>query len=239
VLKRCFFVTAAAVLTATAPAAAQTITSPYDFVDRGQGLFAYATYVFTDRGTIETGPHSAPAVGVGYAIRVSGPFTVDSRIAFLPTTRTVFDRQDAGHDADAIREDPMVGLVEVGTADLSLLLADLSLRFDITGPRTWHNIQPYALLGAGGVFRMASEHAAEEDIRQDVDLRVRFSNGFTGHFGGGAEYFLSPRLTVRLDARNMFWRLHVPSGFITANRVIDDRQWVQAANLSVGVGFRF
>jgi hypothetical protein len=72
-----------------------------------------------------------------------------------------------------------------------------------------------------------------------VDLRVRFRNGFTGHFGGGVEYFLSPQLTVRLDARNMFWRLHVPAGFITPDRVIDDREWVQAANLSVGLGLRF
>lgn len=237
-LKRCLLVTATAVLTA-APAATQSITSPYDFVDRGQGLFAYGTYVFTDRGTIEIGPHSGPAAGIGYSIRVSGPFTFDSRIAFFPTTRTVFDRQDAGHDPDAIREDPMVGLVDVGTADLSLLLTDASLRFDITGPRTWNNIQPYALLGLGGVFRISSEHEAEENIRQDVDLRVRFRNGFTGHFGAGAEYHATSRLSVRLDARNMFWRLHVPDGFITTSRVIDDRQWVQAANLSLGLGFRF
>jgi hypothetical protein len=239
VLKRCFLVTAAAVLTAAAPAAAQTITSPYEFVERRQGLFAYGTYVLTDRGTIEIGPHSGPAAGIGYAIRLSGPFTFDARIAFFPTSRTVFDRNDVGQDPDAIRDDPMVGLEEVGSADLSLLLTDASLRFDITGPRTWRNIQPYALLGAGGVFRTTAEHEAEELIRDDVDLRVRFRNGFTGHFGGGVEYFLSPQLTVRLDARNMFWRLHVPAGFITPDRVIDDREWVQAANLSVGLGLRF
>jgi hypothetical protein len=239
VLKRCLLITATAVLAAAVPATAQTITSPYDFVDRRQGLFAYATYVFTDRGTIEIGPHSGPGAGIGYTIRVSGPFAFDTRIAVLPTSRTVFDRRDAAHDPDAIREDPTVGLVEVGTADLSLLMADASLRFDITGPRTWNNIQPYALIGLGGIFRFAAEHEAEEEVRQDVDLRVRFRNGFTGHFGGGAEYFLSDRFTVRLDARNMFWRLHVPSGFITSARVIDDREWVQAANLSLGVGFRF
>jgi opacity protein-like surface antigen len=239
VLKRCILVTAAAVLTAAAPAAAQTITSPYQFVDRGQGLFAYVGYVVTDRGTIQTGPDSGATVGIGYSIRVSGPFAFDARIAYLPTSRTVYDRQDAGLDPEAIRADPRVGLVERGTADLSLLLTDASLRFDITGPRTWNKIQPYALLGLGGAFRMAAEHEAEEDIRTDVDLRVRFRNGFTGHFGGGLEYHMTPRATVRLDARNVLLRLQVPSGFITPARVIDDREWVQSANLSVGLGFRF
>jgi opacity protein-like surface antigen len=239
VLKRCFLITAAAVLAGAASAAAQNIVSPYAFVERSQGVFAYATYVFTDRGTIEIGPHSGPAAGIGYAIRVSGPFTLDSRLAFFPTSRTVFNLEAAPGDPDAIREDPMVGLEEVGTADLSLLLADLSLRFDITGPRTWNNIQPYALLGLGGVFRAAAEHAAEEFIREDIDLRVRFRNGFTGHVGAGLEYYLSPRATLRLDARNLFWRLHVPAGFITPDRVIDDREWVQVPNLSVGASFRF
>lgn len=238
-LKRCFFVTATAVLAGAVPVTAQTITSPYDFIERGRGFFAYGTYVHTDRGVIDIGPGPGPAAGVGFAIRLSGPFTFDSRIAYFPTSRRVYDARDAQHDPDAIREDPMVGLVEVGTADLSLLMTDVSARFDITGPRTWNNIQPYALLGLGGVFRISADHAAEELIREDIDLRVRFRNGFTGHVGAGFEYFLSSNFALRLDARNLFWRLHVPTGFITPDRVIDDREWVQAANFSLGAAYRF
>jgi hypothetical protein len=239
VLKRFFLFTAAAALSVAPPAAAQTITSPYEFVERRQGLFAYGTHVLTDRGTIKVGPHSATGAGLGYAIRLSGPFTFDTRLAVLPTRRTVYDRRDDQHDPEAIAQDPMVGLVEVGTADLSLLLADVSLRFDITGPRTWYKIQPYALLGAGGVFPFAAEHDAEAALPAESDLRVRFSNGVTGHFGGGLEYFLTDRLTGRLDARNVLWRLNIPSGFITSARVIDDREWLMTAHLSLGLGYRF
>jgi hypothetical protein len=230
--------TAAAVLAAAGPAAAQSVGSPYDFVRTSHGLHAYATYVFTDRGTIGTGPHSAPALGLGYGIRISGPFAFDSRIAFMPTSRTVFT-VDPEADPDAVREDPTVGLEEIGTADLSLLLADVSLRFNITGPRTWNNLQPYALLGAGAVVGLAADHAAEEGLPEDADLRVRFSNGVTGHFGGGVEWHIADRFTIRFDARDVLWRLHVPTGFITTARVIDDRQWVQTAHLSIGAGYRF
>lgn len=229
---------ALAVLATAGPAAAQSIGSPYEFVESSHSLHAFATYVFTDRGTIGIGPHSAPAVGFGYGIRISGPFAFDSRIAFMPTSRTVFT-VDPSADPDAVREDPTVGLEEIGTADLSLLLADASLRFNITGPRTWNRLQPYALLGAGAVVRVAADNAAEEGLPEDSDLRVRFSNGVTGHFGAGVEWHASDRLTIRFDARDVLWRLHVPTGFITTARVIDDRQWVQTAHLSVGAAFRF
>lgn len=231
-------VAATLIVAAASPVAAQQIRSPYDFVDRGQSLHVFATHVSTDRGTIGIGPHSAPALGVGYGIRVTGPFTFDSRIALMPTSRTVFS-VDPGADPDLVREDPMVGLVDEGEADLTLLMADLSLRFDLTGPRTWNRLQPYALLGAGAIFRMAAEHAAEEEAEIGPDLRVRFRNGVTGHVGGGVEWHLADRFSVRFDARGMFWRLHVPTGFISAARVIDDRQWVQSGHLSVGGAFRF
>jgi hypothetical protein len=227
----------AAALSLAEPAQAQTIRSPYDFIDRGQTVHAFATYVFTDQGTLGVGPESAPAVGIGWGIRVSGPFAFDTRVAYMPTSRTVYDLDPAA-DPDAIRDDPTVGLVELGSADLSLLLLDASLRFNITGSRTWHRLQPYALLGAGLIFRMGADHAAEDEL-SSLDLRVRFRNGVTGHVGGGVEWHLSDRFSMRFDARDVLWRLHIAPGFITPARVIDDREWVQTAHLSVGAAFRF
>jgi hypothetical protein len=234
---RILFAAAVTTLALWVPAEAQTIPSPYAFVERGMGAYAYGTYVFTDRGVIELGPGSGPAAGIGYAARVSGPFVIDSRIAFFPTSRTVYDVEEA--PPEQIRDDPRAGLVPIGEADLSLLLVDGSLRFDITGPRTWRNLQPYALLGAGVVFRLAADHSDEAELPETPDLRVRFRNGVTGHFGAGVEAHLTDRFTLRLDARSLFWRLHVPTGFITADRVLDDREWVQTGHISVGAGFRF
>ncbi len=228
---------AAGLLCVVAPAAGQDIDSPYDFVETSQALRIFAGAVLTDRGVIDTGPASGYAAGIGYNIRISGPFNLDARAAFLPTERRVYDLTAA--DSADIAENPRVGLEQLGTADLSLLLVDASIRFDITGPRTWHRIQPYALLGIGGAFTVAEDNAVEEGLPTNVDLRVRFRNGVTGHVGLGAELYLSDQLTLRADARDLLWKVHTPDGFRVPGRVIDESEWVQTAHLSLGLAYRF
>jgi hypothetical protein len=221
------------------PLAAQSIPSPYGFVERSQAFYGYVTHVAADQGVIGTGPAGGPAIGIGYSLRVGGPFTLDARIAHLWADRTVYDLEDPQPNPTAIQEDPTVGLVAVGTADLSLLLTEASLRFDITGPRTWNNLQPFTLIGVGGVFRTSVDDAIEDEEDIAVDLRVRFRNAASGHLGAGVEWYVTQRFTVRAEARNVLWRIHIPSGFITDARVIDDRQWVQGGHFSLGAGFRF
>ena len=218
--------------------AAQGITSPYEFLETSQGLYGYGTYISTDRGALEMGPHSGPAAGLGYSIRISGPFVLDARLGYFPTKRTVYDI-DLGVDSLAVAEDPMADLTEVGEADLSLIVIDASLRFDLTGPRTWNALQPYALVGVGGVLNASSDNSVEESLPSDLDIRVRFRNGVTGHLGGGVEWHASRRLTVRADARGLLWKLHIPNGFVREGRRIDTEEWTQSAHLSLGLGYRF
>lgn len=236
VIKRSALAALAALFLTGSPATSQDIDSPYDFVDTSQSVWVFGSAVFTDRGVIDVGPGSGYGAGIGYSLRVSGPFNVDGRVAFLPTSRRVYRTVEA--DSAAMLEDPMVGLEPIGTADLSLLTADASLRFDITGSRTWHRLQPYALIGVGAVFRVSSDDAAEEPLPAEPDLRVRFQNGVTGHVGVGVEWHLSERFTVRADARDLLWKVHIPDGFLQG-RVIEDEEWVQTAHLSLGLGFRF
>ncbi len=220
-----------------APAVGQSIDSPYDFVDPSMELWTFGGAVLTERGTLGIGPGSSWSAGIGYTLRVSGPFNLDARLAYMPTTRDVFAVVDA--DTLAIQEDPTVGLEQIGTADLSLLLADVSLRFDVTGPRTWHNLQPYALIGVGAAFALTSDNAAEEELPEQADLRVRFQNGVTGNIGGGLELYLGHRFTLRAEARDVLWKVHTPEGFRTRHRVVEESQWVQTAHLTLGLGYRF
>lgn len=229
-------VVAASAVTAT-HTAAQAITSPYEFVESSRGFWAFGSGVFTDRGTLDIGPGSSYAAGIGFTVRVSGPFNFDARAAYMPTSRRVYDVASA--DTAAVREDPMVGLEQVGTADLSLLLLDASLRFDVTGPRTWNRLQPYALIGAGAALRVVSDNSAEELLPEDSDLLVRFRNGFTGHVGAGVEWYLNDRFSVRADARDILWKVHVPDGFFVDQRVVAEDEWVQTAHLSLGAVYRF
>lgn len=236
-MKRSPFAALVALLVIASPALGQRITSPYDFVEPSQGIRAFGGYVVTDRGVVGTGPASGYAAGLGYTIRLSGPFNLDARVAYLPTERDVYDVTAA--DSAALADDPMAGLELVGTGDLSLLLIDASLRFDLTGPRTWHKLQPYALLGVGGVLGVSSDNSAEESLPTDIDLRVRFRNGVTGHVGAGLEWHATDRFTVRADARDLLWKLHVPDGFLIPGRTIEDSEWVQTGHFSLGLVFRF
>lgn len=240
-IKRSALVILAALAVGATPAASQGIDSPYDFVDRTMSLWAFGSAVLTDRGPIDIGPGSGYAAGIGYTARISGPFNFDARASFLPTSRRVYETLDLP-DADSlrVREDPMVGLNQIGTADLSLVLLDASLRFDLTGPRTWYRLQPYALIGAGAVMRVAgNDEAAEESVPEDSGLRVRFQNGFTGHVGAGFEWYASDRFSVRFGARDVLWKVHVPEGFFVDNRILDNEQWVQTVHLNLGLAFRF
>lgn len=225
-------------LVGTTPASAQAITSPYDFVEGSQTFYGFGSAVFTDRGTLDTGPGSGYAAGAGYQLRISGPFVLDIRATYLPTDRRVYTDTSTPEDTLALRADPMFGLEQIGTADLSLMLLDASLRFNVTGPRTWHRIQPYFAIGVGGALVAASDNSVEAQLPDDRELRVRFQNGFTGHVGAGFELFLTDRLAMRADARNLFWKLEIPRDFLATGRVIDDQQWVQSVHLGLGLSFR-
>ena len=239
-INRSILITLAALAAGAAPATSQGITSPYDFVDTTMEVWAFGTAAFTDRGAIDVGPASGYGAGIGFTARVSGPFNFDARVAYIPTTRTVFDVLDVPvADSALVRQDPTVGLEEVGTADLAILLLDASLRFDLTGPRTWNGLQPYALVGAGAVIRASSDDSVEEELPTATDIFVRFQNGFTGHVGAGVEWHLADRLSVRFDARDILWKVHVPTGFFRDDRVIDTEEWVQTAHLSLGLAYRF
>lgn len=239
-MKRSILAVLAALALHATPADSQAITSPYDFVETSMGFWGFGSAVFTDRGPLSVGPGSGYAAGLGYTVRISGPFNFDSRVAYLPTSRRVFEVVPVPpEDTALVREDPTVGVNEIGTADLDLLLLDASLRFDVTGPRTWYRLQPYALIGAGAVLRVASENAAEEALPEDNDVRVRFRNGFTGHVGAGVEWHVTDRFTVRADARDTLWKVHLPDGFFVDNRILSQEEWVQTAHLSLGLAFRF
>lgn len=230
---------AAFALAGPTPANAQGITSPYDFVEGSHSFYTFASAVFTDRGTLDTGPGSGYATGLDYTLRISGPFNIAARASYVSTDRRVYTDSATFADSLALQADPMAGLHQVGTADISLLLLDASLRFDVTGPRTWHRIQPYVLIGAGGVLVASQANTAEDQLPPDVQLQVRFRDGFTGHVGAGFEVHLSEHFTVRADARDLLWKLHIPQGFRTPGRIIDVEQWVQSAHLSLGFTFRF
>lgn len=209
-------------------AASQTIRSPYRFLETSQAIGGTAGYVFTSKGALELGPKSAAYFGGRYGIRISGPFSAEAEVAFMPSTRMVWDTV-AG---DTTRE-------AIGEADMSLLIAKAGLRFNLTGPRTWHSLQPFLLVGGGIAVDIAGDAAAEEDL--PADIRLDFGTSFAGHIGGGVEWFLSDGMSLRVDARNVLWKLNTPTGFLANDRgrLLPGDEWTQNFLLSAGLAIHF
>jgi hypothetical protein len=209
-------------------AGAQAINSPYRFIDEKQAAGPFGGYVLTSDGALGLAPKSGPIFGGRYTIRLSGPFTVEADIGYFPTTRTVRDTVVV----DSARR-------AVGDADFQALVGIGSLRFNITGPRTWHSIQPFLLFGAGAIVDISPRTDIDDDI--SADARFDFGTSFAGQLGGGIEWFPSRRFTVRIDARNLLWKITTPTGFLLGEfgaRAPGD-EWLQNGVFSAGFSLHF
>ena len=208
-------------------AAAQEIASPYRFVDESQHVNAFVGLVETDPGTLELGPGSGVAYGGRYGIRLTGPFVIEGQVAVLPTSRAVQDTAISATDT---------AVVATGAeADMLLGVLSAALRFDLTGARTWHRLMPFGLLGVGAAFTLSEEDGVDSDV--DSDVRYEFGTRLLGELGLGVEWFTTDRLALRLDARNMLWRIDAPLGMQQLGAPTSE--WVQNFLLSAGVSFRF
>ena len=213
-----------------AQAAAQAINSPYRFIDQKQSGGPFAGYLLTSEGALGLAPKSGPIFGGRYTIRLSGPFVVEADLGYFNSTRSVLDTVVVV--ADSARR-------TVGETDFSAVHAIGSLRFNITGPRTWHGLQPFLLFGAGAVVDLSPSTDLDDDI--SADARFDFGTSFAGQLGGGIEWFPSQRLTVRIDARNLLWKITTPTGFLLGEfgaRTPGD-EWLQNGQFSAGISLHF
>lgn len=219
---------ALAALALLAPALqAQTIDSPYRFVETSQAIGVYAGNAWTGRGTLELGPASGAIFGARYNLRVTGPFTAEADVMYLSTTRSVLD---------TIPADPALRVV--GEADMQVLAATVGVRFNITGPRTWNGLQPYVALGGGLAFDLAEDAPAEETLPEDVqfDLGTRFM----ATAGGGIDAYIGSRLSARIDARSLLWKLTTPRPFLIGEPGLyrPPDEWTQNFLLTASIAFR-
>ncbi|MEJ2184318.1 MAG: hypothetical protein P8Z36_00095 [Gemmatimonadota bacterium] len=222
-----------AIAVGAGPAQAQHITSPYRYIDQSQALTVQATYIATNRGMLNLGPESGMAYGLSYTIRLGGPFNVDLAASFFPTRRAVMDTIPA--DSITLTNDPLASVTKIGEDKLGIALLTAALRFDITGPRTFHGLMPFVIFG-GGVARQVYETGIA-DVHLISARRYHFGGLFAGQIGGGTDWFLTHRLTARLDVRDTFWRINIPAAF--QRDPIPSREWVQNLHASLGLSWRF
>jgi hypothetical protein len=210
------------------PALGQRIDTPYRFFEETQALGLTTAYISTDRGTVGLGPKSGVAFGARYHIRLSGPFFAEVEALYFPTTRVVLDTAVV----DSTFE-------QIGEANLDIALVQASMRFNLTGQRTWNSILPFMLLGVGVGIEAGDDDEADEDV--PGESRYEFGTTFAGQVGAGIEIFPVERLAIRVDVRNILWQLETPQGLldIDVGRTLPDQEWSNNWTASVGLSFHF
>jgi hypothetical protein len=212
---------------------AQTLDSPYRFIDTNQYAGLFGGYVSATTGRLELGPESAPMFGARWAIRVTGPFSFGAEVGYMPTTRTVHDTILA----TPVTTDSLYRAV--GEADMNVLTVLGHVRFNITGGRTWNHLQPFLVFGGGAALDLAGDAAADADL--DANERFDFGTSFAGQVGAGIEWYPSARWSARVDAQSMFWKLKVPDAFRLTARgaTFPASEWEQNVVLSAGLSIHF
>lgn len=218
---------AALALLISAGAEAQSIPSPFRYIEETQSAGIFAGYVFTGRGDLDIGPHSGPMLGGTYTIRFAGPVSGEALLAGTSSRRTIYRRADDAAAGDS--------LVEVGETSAYLGLAHAGLKLHITGPRTWRDIAPYALTGIGFTTDLAPAPDEEEEI--PTSQRVEFGPSFAVSVGAGTEWFPSERLAFRLEVRDFLWRVTTPPGLGGGGQ--DQTAWTQNIAVMLGAALYF
>jgi hypothetical protein len=225
-------------LTAGARAtAAQTIPSPYDYIENTQSAGVFVGYLFADPDvglpdstTLPLAPQSGPVFGVRYQIRAAGPLHIDASLGISPTERKLFA---AEFDEDSV----FVGPVDLETTlPATVVMADVGLRFLLTGPRTWNGLAPF-VVGTGGIAADI-RGTFKEEVEINERALFRFGPTFAVGAGLGTDWFPVPNASLRVEAMGRLWRVSTPSAFLELQT--DERsEWNPVLGITVGGAIHF
>ncbi|HYW09179.1 MAG TPA: hypothetical protein VE913_19625 [Longimicrobium sp.] len=236
-ISRTAFAVLAALTMGAGHAAAQTVSSPFRYLDRKTSVEAFGGYLFTDAEvTIDTanaaefGPQSAPVFGVRAARRITGPLSAELMVGFSPSERRIIAAAEGQDSA-------FTGPLDTGsTVGAPLLMTEAGVRFHLTGDRTYRGFAPFILATGGLVFDVGGASAAEDSLPEDE--RFDFGPALAVGAGTGADWYLGERLSLRAEASYRLWRMSVPQGF-TFRRTGESTEWNGVAGLTLGAAFHF
>lgn len=208
--------------------AAQSIPSPYRYIETRQEAGLILGKASVNTGRFGYGPSGGTIMGLRWGINLSGPMGLEVVATGIKGTRDVIDPSHAE------------GNRVVGKADVLLGTFDGRLRFTLTGDRTWHELAPFMVAGAGLVFDLSGSQPA--DALLDASDQFKFNASFFGTMGGGVRWMLSERLELRGDAVFSLWKLKTPPGFSDPTLgfiSVAKSEWTNGGHLTLSTAIRF
>lgn len=217
--------------------AAQTVPSPYEYIEPTQSVGAFAGWLWaeqsvalSDTTSVGLGPASAPLVGVRYQLRATGPLSVEAALAVSPSERPLARAQFVDDSLRVVGEDLGVSV------PATLVMADAGLRFHLTGARTWRGLAPFVAGSAGIIADVRGTFDEEEEIEEDE--RFRFGPSFAVGAALGTDWFPTRTISLRIEGQGRLWRMTTPAGFF-ARSARQRSEWNPVAGITVGGAIHF
>jgi hypothetical protein len=238
-LSRTAFLAALALTAGARAATAQTIPSPYRYIEPSQSVGITVGYLFTDPDvsltdstSAELGHQSSPVFGLRYAIRAAGPVSVEGSVGISPGERKLFAPQ---YNADST----VVTAGDLGVnVPSTVVMANAGLRLHLTGARTWNGLAPF-VSGNGGLVGDIRGTLDEEGAAELGATEVfRFGPSFAVGAAMGTDWFPRQNASLRLELSGQLWRMSTPTGFLV-NRTDERREWNPVVGVSVGGAIHF
>ena len=137
-------------------AQAQTVRSPFRYIELKSSVEVMGGYLFTDpelavndSTPVEFGPRSAPMITARYNRRFGGPISGNVALSFVPSERRVISAAEGQDSA-------FVGVIDTGeTVRAPIAMLEAGIRFHITGDRTYRGLAPYVMRSGGHAAEMA------------------------------------------------------------------------------------
>lgn len=189
----------------------ERIDTPYRWIQRGFRGGIYGGWVAADRGQTDLGPGSSSVFGGRVRVRISSPLSLEANVGYSSSDRWVIDpRPESG-----------TALAPVDTVGLDWAVLQGAMQFALTGARTWHGLQPYALVGAGLVIGVSEETSGVFE-ESDLELfRYELNSTPVVQAGLGVEWLLGKRFGLGFEVRDHLWRIKAPDGFFRSD-VLDN-----------------
>jgi hypothetical protein len=210
------------------PANAQTVPSPYAFVEERQEAGVFAGWANAGTGRFGYGPKGGPVFGVRYAVDLAGPLSLEGGVSVLDGKRDIVS--PSRPEGDRV----------IGEAGVLLTTIDARLRLAATGARTWHGLTPFLVFGAGVAFDPEDPTIAEAIL--DPDELFRFGTKFTAMAGPGIRWSPTRHIALRGDIALQLWQLTTPEGFgdpTLGFANVAESEWVSSLSFSASLLFRW
>ncbi|UCG85337.1 MAG: hypothetical protein JSW71_15565 [Gemmatimonadota bacterium] len=204
-------------------------SSPYTRLRAKRVISLGAGYMAGSPGSAGVGPANGPLVAARFNLSLTRPLDLDVNLGVANLDRGIIDPSTAPTDSI------------VDTAKQTVTLLDAGLVLKLTGQKTWHRTIPYLGLSLGV--------ALGGNVQADSLSGFSFKTQFQLSPGLGVRWYPSDRLMIRVDFRDVIWRLSYPPSFFTLPEddplappvlnpnVRDDSEWTHHPTLTLTLGY--